>query len=92
LDWQPVHLGSGILVDVQMGEYTDAAFDPFRGGKPPLSGRQRILWMRERHGERFGKDDGAPPQSRGPMPLLVVVAFQGDRLTFALVVDASTSG
>ena len=24
LDWQPVHLGSGILVDVQVGEYTDA--------------------------------------------------------------------
>jgi hypothetical protein len=71
LDWQPVHLGSGILVDVQVGEYTDAAFD---------------------HGERFGNDDGAPPQSRGPMPLLVVVAFQGDRLTLALVVDASTSG
>jgi hypothetical protein len=67
LDWQPVHLGSGILVDVQMGEYTDAAFD---------------------HGERFGKDDGAPPQS--PIPLLVVVAFQGDRLTLALVA-ASTS-
>jgi hypothetical protein len=40
------------------------------------------------HGEGLGDDDGAPPQSRGPMPLLGVVAFQGDRLALALVVAA----
>jgi hypothetical protein len=69
-----------------MSEQSNAVFDPFRGGKPPLSGRQRILWMRERHGEGLGNDDGAPPLS--PMSLLAVVAFQGDRLTFALIMAA----
>jgi hypothetical protein len=71
---------------MQMGEQGNPAFDPFRGGKPPLSGRQRILWMRARHGEGLGDDDGAPPQGRGPMPLLSVVPFQGDSLALALVV------
>jgi hypothetical protein len=80
LDGQPVHLRSSILVDVQMGEQSNPTVDPFRGGKPPLSGRQRILWMRERHGEGLGNDDGAAAQSRGPMALLTIVAFQGNRL------------
>jgi hypothetical protein len=62
LDWQPVHLWSGILVDVQMSEQSDAALD---------------------HGEGLGNDDGAPPQGCGPMPLLVVVAFQSDSLALA---------
>ena len=35
------------------------------------------------HGEGFGNDDGAPPQGCGPMPLLVVVAFQSDSLALA---------
>jgi hypothetical protein len=70
---------------VQVGEQSNTAFDPFRGGKPPLSGRQRILWMRARHGERLGDNDGALSQSRGPMPLLSVVAFHGDGFTFSLV-------
>jgi hypothetical protein len=89
LDGQPVHLRSSILVDVQMGEQSNPTFDPFRGGKPPLSGRQRILWMRERHGEGLGDDDGAPSQSRCPMPLLSVVALQGDSLALALVMAAN---
>jgi len=41
---------------VQVGEWSDAAFD---------------------HRERL-ENDGAASQSRGPMPLLAVVAFQGD--------------
>src|SRR3954453_9385633 len=36
------------------------------------------------HREGLGDDNGAPPQSRCPMPLLAVVAFQGDRLALAL--------
>ena len=51
MDWQPVHLGSGILVDVQMSEQSDPTFNPFRGGKPPLSGRQRILGTAAKLGE-----------------------------------------
>jgi hypothetical protein len=86
LDWQPVHRRSGLVVDAQMGEQSNAAFDPFCGGKPPLSGRQRILWMRERLGEGLGNDDGAPPQS--PMSLLAVAALQGDSPAFALVMVA----
>jgi hypothetical protein len=34
-----------------MGKQGNPSLDPFHGGKPPLSGRQRILWMRERHGD-----------------------------------------
>jgi hypothetical protein len=30
------------------------------------------------HGEGLGNDDGAPPQSGDPMPLLSVGAFHGD--------------
>ena len=40
------------------------------------------------HGEGFGNDDGAPPQGCGPMPLLVVVAFQSDNLALALIMVA----
>lgn len=32
------------------------------------------------HRERLRNDDGSPPQRRGPMPLLTVVALQGDRV------------
>ena len=89
MDGQPVHLRSSILVDVQMGKQSNPTVDPFRGGKPPLSGRQRILWMRERHGEGLGDNDGALSQSRCPMPLLSVVALQGDSLALALVMAAN---
>jgi len=41
------------------------------------------------HGEGLGDDDGAPSQGRGPMPLLGVVAFQGDRLALALGMAAN---
>src|SRR4051794_12871209 len=40
------------------------------------------------HREGLGDDNGAPPQSRCPMPLLAVVAFQGDRLALALIMAA----
>ena len=40
------------------------------------------------HGEGLGDNDGAPPKRSGPMPLLTVVAFQGDGLALALVVAA----
>jgi len=79
-DRQPVRLRNSFLADVQMRKQSDPALNPLRGGKPPLSGRQRILWMRERHRERLGDDEGASPQSRSPMPLLTVVALQGDRV------------
>jgi len=36
LDRQPVQLRGGILVDVEMGEQGDAAFNLFRSGKPSL--------------------------------------------------------
>jgi hypothetical protein len=72
LDRQPVHFRGGLpsgdlLVDVQMGEQCDPAFD---------------------HGEGLGDDDGAPPQGRGPMTLLSVVALQSDGLALTLVVAA----
>src|SRR4051812_42224349 len=79
-DGQPVQFRNSSLAGVQTRKQSDPALDPFRGGKPPLSGRQRILWMRERHRERLRDDDRSPPQSRGPMPLLTVVALQGDRV------------
>jgi hypothetical protein len=75
------YISGSILVDVQMCEQGDAALDPFRGGKPPLSARQRILRMRERHGEGLGDDDGSPRKSRCSMSLLDVVAFQADGFT-----------
>jgi hypothetical protein len=34
------------------------------------------------HSQRLGDDDGAPPQS--PMPLLSVIALQGDGFTLTL--------
>jgi hypothetical protein len=71
-----------------MSEQGNAAFNPFRGGKPLLSGRQRILWMRERHGEGFWRQRwsaAAEPQSN---PLLAVAALQGDSPAFALVMVA----
>jgi hypothetical protein len=71
-----------------MGKQGAPVLDPFRGGRPPLSGQQRILRMRERHGEGSGDDDGAPPQSRSLTPLLTVVAFQGDRLALNLIMAA----
>jgi hypothetical protein len=40
------------------------------------------------HGAGLGDDDGALPQSRGPMLLLSVVALQGDGFAFALVMAA----
>jgi hypothetical protein len=40
------------------------------------------------HREGLGDDDGAPSQSRSPMPLLAVIAFQGDSLALALVMVA----
>jgi hypothetical protein len=43
LNGQPVHLRSSLPVDVQMGKQGNPSLDPFHGGKPPLSGRQRIL-------------------------------------------------
>jgi hypothetical protein len=83
-----VGIRSGLPVDVQMSEQGNAAFNPFRGGKPLLSGRQRILWMRERHGEGFWRQRwsaAAEPQSN---PLLAVAALQGDSPAFALVMVA----
>jgi len=41
------------------------------------------------HGEGLGDDDGAPSQNRCPMPLLSVVALQGDSLALALVMAAN---
>jgi hypothetical protein len=79
------YISGSILNDVQMCEQGDAALDPFRGGKPPLSGRQRIHRMRERHGEGLGDDDGSPGKSHCPMSLLGVVAFQGDGFAFPLM-------
>src|SRR4051812_49271101 len=40
------------------------------------------------HGEGLGDDDGAPPQSRGPMALPSAVAFHGDGFALALVMAA----
>src|SRR4051794_12831880 len=40
------------------------------------------------HSEGFGDNDGTPPQSRGPMPRLGVVAFQSDSLALALIMVA----
>ena len=41
------------------------------------------------HGEGLGDDDGAPSQSRCPMPLLSVVALQGDSLALAESIRSS---
>jgi hypothetical protein len=62
-----------------VGEQGHAPVDPFRGGKPSLPGRQRILRMRERHRAGSGKCHAGAAAGGGPLALATVVPLQPDR-------------